>query len=318
MKYFITGGSGLIGRFLMNRIQEQAGNTICNFDRVSDGAIADEWICGSVLDRDYLSKCIKNDDDVVIHLAAQAGVEAARSQRYDSFYLNIVGTLNVLEACLEAGVKNVVVASSNHVYGQSGMRAQWTDGMTFNAQFENTNEDSPLKQLDAYSAGKICADYLTRSYAHNYGLNAVAVRVTNTYGPADPHSDHIIPSTILSLLRGERPVLWTHGLTKKSYLYGEDCADAFIAIAENCEKLKGQAVNVVGSEPISALDLSLMLCAMVDRKLEPVVEGKPSDQHSEYLDGSKMKALGWEPKFSLEQGLRETVEWFKAKTLQPV
>jgi len=304
MKYFITGGSGLIGSWLIRQLIEQ-GHEVVNFDIEIKNEVPNSryhWVVGDVLQKWALESYMKENVDVVIHLAAQSGVEAVRKQGYDSFYLNIVGTLNVLEACVQAGVQNVVVASSNHVYGK-----QYQD-LNF------TREDwHPLNHLDAYSAGKICADYLTRAYAHNYGLNAVAVRVTNTYGPNDPHSDHIIPSTILSLLDGLSPVLWTDGQTKKSYLYGQDCADAFITIAENCEKLKGQAVNVVGCEPISALDLSLKLCAMLGGELKPIVESKPSDQHSEFLDGSKMKALGWEPKFSLEQGLQETVEFFKSR-----
>jgi len=295
MKYLVTGGSGLIGHFLLPKLVAQ-GDSVFNFD-MTEGR--------DILDLAQIRGALSGyNPDVVIHLAAQSGVEAARDRAFDTLRLNVMGTVNVLESCRDYDVKDVVVASSNHVYGEQAKRP--------------FTEDMALNQHDLYSVSKICTDVITQAYAHNYGLNAVAVRLTNTYGPGDPHSDHIIPGSILSLLQGMVPALRSMGLVKKSYLYGEDCADAFITIADNCEKLKGQAVNVVGSEPISSHSLAALLTEIHGWSAAPLIGGIPNDQHDEFLDGSKMKMLGWEPQYTLQEGLEKTYEWFKSQARQGV
>jgi CDP-glucose 4,6-dehydratase len=295
MKYFITGGSGLIGQFLLPKLLE-AGHEVFNFDMAEGRDILDIYQVRGALSQET--------PDAVIHLAAQSGVEEARSWPSQALSLNVTGTINVLDSCRQYGVQDVIVASSNHVYG-----AQPKTPFT---------EDMALNQRDLYSASKICADVITQAYAHNYGLNAVAVRLTNTYGPGDMHEDHIIPGTIQSLLCGERPQIRSRGRTKKSYLYGEDCADAFITIAQNCERLKGQAVNIPGSKPVSALKLVQILTELSDTDLEPEILGEDTDQNDEYLDGSKMAALGWEPKYDLAAGLWKTYAWFAERARQEV
>lgn len=287
MRYVVTGGSGLIGSFLIPQLRER-GHNVWNYD-ISGGNDVLRY-------QDLAHYLVIHAPDVVIHLAAQSGVEQARSQGRKALDLNIVGTVNVLETCREFGI-NVVVASSNHIYGRQ-------------TSFP-TMETATLNQRDLYSASKICADVLTQAYAHNYGLNAVAVRSTNTYGEKDPHTDHIVPGTILSLLRGYRPVLRGDGTTQKSYLYGVDCASAYITIAENCEKLAGQAINVTGSEPASSRTVVDILCDIDGNGIDPIVKGKPNDQSDEYLDDSKLRELGWEPAYSLRQGLQATYDWFK-------
>lgn len=294
MKYLVTGGSGLIGSFLLPAI-EANGDEYRNFDMFS----------ADVLQLDQIEDAVyEYCPDMVIHLAAQSGVEASRQNRFASFDLNVRGVLNVLEACLKHGTKNVVVASSNHVYGD---QKEWP-----------VTEDAPMNQLDTYSASKICADVLTRAYAHNYDLNAVAVRLTNTFGPGDIHEDHIIPGTIQSILRGEAPVIRSEGQIRKSYLYGTDAADAFITIAQHCEELKGQAVNVVGCNPIASLNLVESILALTHSDLRPVILGEPNDQNHENMSAAKMAALGWKPKVGLYEGIEKTYTWFRKQVAQEV
>jgi CDP-glucose 4,6-dehydratase len=295
VKYLVTGGSGLIGNFLIPKIEEN-GDQVVDFDIRLGRDIMSEVQVKSVF---RLEK-----PDVVIHLAAQSGVETSRDNVFNSLNLNIVGTMNVLEACRTEGIADVVVASSNHVYGD---QKEWP-----------VTEDAPMNQLDTYSASKICADVLTRAYAHNYGLNTVAVRLTNTFGPGDVHDDHIIPGTIKSILRNEAPIIRSEGQIRKSYLYGTDAADAFITIARNTSILKGQAVNVVGCDPISSLKLVESILALTHSDLRPNILGQPNDQNHENMSRAKMASLGWKPKISLYEGIEKTYTWFRKQVAQEV
>lgn len=302
-RWLVTGGSGLIGGWLLRKLIGQH-YSVLNFDLNESGTLPSHGtsveavsVFGDILDYEQISNTIREyQPDVVVHLAAQSGVEAARWSPMTSLKLSTVGTAHVLEVCRLQEVPRVLVASSNHIYGRQ-------EGLT--------TEDAPLNQLDLYSVSKTCADYLARAYAHNYGMNVVAVRPTNTYGPCDPHEDHIIPGTIQRVLDGKHPVIKSAGQVKKSYLYGEDCANAFITIGEHAEELAGQAVNVVGSGPIGALGLAQTICSLINPKLKPKVLGEPNDQNDEWLSGDKLAALGWKPQYTLREGLEKTIEWFR-------
>jgi CDP-glucose 4,6-dehydratase len=305
MKYFLTGASGLIGRGLTHRLDE-LGHAWYNYDIVE----GDNILAPASLER----ALVGFEPDVVIHLAAQSGVEPARKRPFEALTLNVMGTVNVLEACKDVGIRNVVVASSNHVYGEQLVSSGITQSA--DALVTEFQEDyMPLNQRDMYSVTKICADVITQGYAHNYGMHAVAVRNTNAYGTEDPHFGHIIPGTIISIMNGESPVIRSAGTVKKSYLYLEDCVDAYIFIAERCEELAGQAVNVVGCEPISSYHLANDILSLMGKEYGVSgirVLGELNDQSDEYLDGSKLKLLGWNPQYSLDAGLRETIAWFQA------
>lgn len=288
MNILVTGSEGLIGKPLC-RLLEARGDEVTPYDIIHRR---------DILERRAVDKYV-GKSDAVIHLAAQSGVEAARTQAYKAWALNFTGTLNVLEACRQRG-KPVVIASSNHIYGHGDAPVK---------------EDSPQIQLDTYSATKHACDLLARSYAHNYGLRVAVMRNTNCFGPDDPHYDHIVPGTILSLLRGERPVIKSDGKRVKSYLYVDDVAEAYIAALDWLIDggREGEAFNVSG-ERVSVLDLVERICRTVGNYLEPIVIGEPNDQADEWLDDSKFReATGWEPRHTLDEALALTVEGFKAR-----
>jgi CDP-glucose 4,6-dehydratase len=290
MRVLVTGSEGLIGRPLCNLLGAR-GDEVQRYDL----ALAPSQ---NVLYLGYFQDAIETAD-AVIHLAAQSGVEAARKSAYNAWHLNVVGTLNVLEACRQND-KPVVVASSNHIYGH-GARP--------------VSEEAIQLQLDTYSATKHAADLAARSYAHNYGLKTAIVRNTNCFGPNDPHSDHIIPGTILSLLQGEPPVIWSDGLTKKAYLYVDDVAEAYISVLDWLMGggRFGEAFNVSGPR-VSVLELVNLVCDVMGSELKPVVLGRSSDSKDEWLDDSKVRRVtGWYPKTGLREAIRRTVAGFKAR-----
>lgn len=290
MKYLVTGGSGLIGRFLLPKLEE-AGHEPFNFDLLEGYDVMD--FTGT---RDFLSAW---RPDRVIHLAAQSLVEKSKEFPRHALEINVMGTVNLLEACRQVGVQDVLTASTNHVYGDA---------------HPPHYETAPMRGRDIYTASKISADVITQAYARVYGMNTVAVRPTNTYGPNDPHDTHIVPGTILSVLRGDLPTIRSNGKQVKSYLYGEDCADAFRFISENLETLRGKAVNVVGSSPfsspVSVIELVMKILTLMAAPDGFVVLDEPNELHDEYLDGGVLNELGWEPEHSLGQGLTKTIAWF--------
>jgi len=290
-KVVVTGGSGLMGTPMRAKLEELGADVV--------NANLPKWDVtnpASML-------AVVADRDICIHLAAVSHVEDSRSNPLTAWQTNVQGTWNVLDACRTYKLGAVVVAASNHVYG-----AQPTYPVPETAQ---------LNQLDTYSATKICVDYITRSYAHNYGLPAAVIRNTNCFGPDDPHSSHIVPGTILSLLEGKTPVIRSTGATKKGYLYVDDVVDAYLLVAQRMYRtgdslIPQHGVFNVGAPAISSLKLvQKIMDLMLDRLEDPIVLGQANDQHDEQMDSSRIKALGWEPKYTLEQGLEKTITWFR-------
>jgi len=303
-KTLVTGSEGLIGTPLCNALV-QLGADVVHFDR----ALSINPLSGhlhDVLDRSSLQWVSQQARDhwgseieFVFHLAANSGVEESRDAGYDAFMLNIVGTLNVLEAYRDTNVKAVVIASSNHVYGNQR-----------DAEDARTLESSSLNQLDAYSAGKICADYLARAYAHNYDVPTVILRNTNCYGPDDPHFDHIIPGTVRAILDGETPVIKSTGLRKKSYLYVDDVVRGYLSAAEWTATTgnKGEVFNLADAEPISALDLVRKIMTIMGSEEDYVILNGLTDQSDEWLCSDKARVLlGWSPLLTLDEGLQRTI-----------
>jgi nucleoside-diphosphate-sugar epimerase len=204
---------------------EGRGDTVVPYDKAISSHL--DILNGPVLAMDITA----SKPDIIIHLAAQSGVEAARSNARAAWELNVIGTLNVLEAA-RIRTTPVILASSNHVYGH-----QDSDDMT--------GESAPLNQLDTYSATKIAADVMGRSYWHNYGLPVTVVRNTNCYGPDSPHLGHLIEGTIIAALNDEQLQMRTDGQTSKAYLHVDDVARAYMLVADQLldENLRGEEIN---------------------------------------------------------------------------
>lgn len=296
MKVLITGSEGLMGR-PMARMLEQRGDQVARYDLVLGKDVFDE-AC-------LQAEIAAADVDAVIHLAAQSGVPQARTMAKKAWDLNFGGTLNILEACRLAN-KPVVVASSNHIYGNHG--GQLTD------------ENALQLALDTYSATKIALDVAARSYAKDYGLRVAIMRNTNCFGPDSPHFDHIIEGTIRSYLKGEPPVIWTDGQVVKSYMYVDDTVEAYIAVLDwlLAGGNAGEAFNVTG-ERISVLALVQLIGELMGASIKPVVEGRPGITVHENMDDRKVRHLtGWRPRHRLREALVLTIEGMRQRLAVPV
>jgi CDP-glucose 4,6-dehydratase len=242
--------------------------------------------------------------DTVFHLAAQTIVGAGHRNPLPTFETNIRGTWNVLEACRRnrSLVKRIIVASSVNAYGVQ-------DTLPY-------TETSPLRGTYPYDVSKTCTDLIAYSYFNTYNLPVVITRCGNIYGGGDINFNRLIPGTIKSVFYHEPIIIRSSGAVKRDYCYVKDIVHAYLTLAENLEKLHlaGEAFNFSSGSQVSVLDVINKILEIMDQKDFPIkilneAKGEMKDQ---YLSIEKAKkVLNWSPQYSLQDGLRETVEWYK-------
>ena len=248
--------------------------------------------------------------DTVFHLAAQPIVGVAQRYPVQTFEANIRGTYNLLDVCrLHQGlVQRILVASSDKAYG-----AQDTLPYT---------EDMPLRGLNPYEVSKSCADMLAQSFAHAYNLPLAIARCGNIYGGGDLNWSRIVPDTIRACLRGARPIIRSDGSYIRDYLYVKDAARAYIDLAEHLDdpSVRGQAFNFSPERALSVIELvthiqRLMQCEQLPPDIQATARG---ELHAQYLDSGKARrVLGWQPQYTLDEGMAETIAWYRGYLAQP-
>jgi CDP-glucose 4,6-dehydratase len=164
---------------------------------------------------------------------------------------------------------------------------------------------------------KACTDLIARCYAHGYGMRVAVTRLANVYGPGDLNWTRIVPDTARALATGERPVVRSDGTPERDYLYVEDAADAYLAVAASLDRpeLSGRAWNAGWGRPVAVLDIVRTLISVSGRDVEPDIRGKgalPGEIERQYLDSTAIREeLGWEPRWDLERGLRASWDWYR-------
>ena len=259
---------------------------------------------GNVRDQCELERVLgEYEIDTVIHLAAQTIVGIANRNPVSTFETNIGGTWSLLEACRRSpAVKQVVVASSDKAYGE-------------HEQLPYT-ENAPLQGHHPYDACKSCADLIAQTYAHTYGLPVAITRCGNFYGGGDLNWNRIVPGTIRSILRGQRPVIRSDGQYVRDYFYAEDGALANMILAEQLaanRNLSGEAFNFSNEIQVTVSQLVSQILALMNSELKPDVRGEATNEiRHQYLNADKARrVLDWRPSFTLEDGLRRTIDWYK-------
>ena len=308
---FITGCTGLLGSWLTKALVERGANVT--------GLIRD-WVPQSNLNwsgfnnkinivrgelEDYflLERTLNEYEiDTVFNLAAQTIVTIANRNPLSTFETNIKGTWNILEACRRSNlVKRVVFASSDKAYGSQ-------DELPY-------DESTPLEGRHPYDVSKSCADLLCRSYYETYQLPVCVTRCGNFYGGGDLNFNRIVPGTIRSLLHNERPIIRSDGTMVRDYFYIEDGAKAYMTLAEQIEEkeIAGEAFNFSSEKPLKVLEIVDKVIEVMDSDLEPKILNETSNEiEKQYLSAQKAKdVLNWTPSYTIEEGLKKTVEWYK-------
>jgi CDP-glucose 4,6-dehydratase len=307
----VTGATGLVGSWVVRRLRELQADVVCLVrDWVPQSELVRsrqvervKVVRGDVRDQALLERTLgEYEIDTVLHLAAQTIVPIAARNPISTFESNIAGTWTVLEACRRSPlVRQVVTASSDKAYGDHDGRAY--------------EEAMPLQGRHPYDVSKSCADLIAQTYAGMFDLPVAITRCGNFYGGGDLNWTRLVPGTIRSVLRGQRPVIRSDGKSVRDYFYVEDGAAAYLLLAERLHDnpaLRGEAFNFSNERPISVLDLVQRILQLMGSRLTPDIRDEASNEiPSQVLSAQKAHAvLGWSPAFSLEDGLRRTIAWY--------
>jgi CDP-glucose 4,6-dehydratase len=308
----VTGATGLVGGWGVRRLVEEGAQVAClvrdwlpRCELVRAHLIEQVAVVrGDVRDQATLERTLgEYEVDTVLHLAAQTIVGIANRNPVSTFEANVQGTWALLEACRRSPrVKQIVVASSDKAYGDQ-------EKLPY-------DEDTPLQGRHPYDVSKSCADLIAQAYAETYGLPVAVTRCGNFYGGGDLNWNRIVPGTIRSLLRNQRPVVRSDGLSVRDYFYVEDGAAAYLLLAERLAtdpSLRGQAFNFSNETQVTVLDLVRRIARLMDSRLEPDVRNEATNEiRHQYLSAARARErLGWAPLFDLNEGLRRTIHWYK-------
>jgi CDP-glucose 4,6-dehydratase len=313
VKALVTGARGFAGSWVAKALVD-SGTKVTSLDRDGEqpsglellgiaGAVHD--VAGDLRDGDLILSLIREDSiDTVFHLAAQAIVGDANASPVPTFEANIQGTWVLLEACRQAEVDAVVVASSDKAYGSH-------DELPY-------TEDSALQPIYPYDVSKAATDLIARSYWHARGLPVAVTRLANIYGGGDRNFSRLIPETVTAVLDGRRPVIRSDGSPERDFLYVEDAASAYLTIAEALAGggAAGEAFNAGWGRPNPVREVVDLICELGPGEVEPDYRGagNPSGEiERQYLDSAKIRTeIGWEPSIELREGLRRTLDWYAA------
>jgi CDP-glucose 4,6-dehydratase len=214
----------------------------------------------------------------------------------------------LLEACRLHGAQRVLVAASDKAYGASAELPY--------------REEMALDPRYPYDVSKAATDLIARSYWHTFGLPIAVTRFANLYGGGDLNRSRLIPEAICAALAGRAPVIRSDGSPERDFLYVEDAVEAYLALADALDDLdpirpaRGEAFNAGGGAPHAVRDVVARICALAGTGIEPNVRGSGTPDGEidrQYVDAAKLHALtGWAPRIDLDEGLRRTLDWYRA------
>ena len=309
----VTGATGLVGGWLVRRLLAAGADVVClvrdwvpDCELMRSGDLARvKLVRGDIRDQSALERTLgEYEIDTVMHLAAQTIVGIANRNPVFTFESNIAGSWCVFEACRRSPlVKQIVFASSDKAYGDQ-------ENLPY-------DEDTPLNGQHPYDVSKSCADLIASTYANSYGLPVVITRCGNFYGGGDLNWNRIVPGTIRSVLRGQAPIIRSDGQFVRDYFYVDDGANVYMTLAEQLASrrdLSGHAFNFSNEIQVTVLELVNRILAQMDSSLVPDIRSEASNEiRHQYLSAAKARqTLDWQPLYTLDDGLRDTIAWYRS------
>lgn len=308
-RYLVTGGAGFIGSHIVDRLVA-TGQQVRVLDDLSSGTLENlaqvkdrvEFLRGDIRDRALMAKACQGVESI-LHVAAWRSVPKSMADAYGYMDVNVMGTTNILDQAVQAKTKRVVVVSSSSVYGEA-TRVPMT-------------EQDPTNPVSPYAASKLIDELLCGLYYRGFGLETAAVRYFNVFGPRQSlENDYavVIPKFIASLMKRESPPIYGDGKQSRDFTYVDNVVEGTILASQVPGAGKAEVFNIALGEEHTVLDLLERLNAIMGLSVKPKMQPKrPGDVYRTYADASKARRqLGWKGGISFEEGLRRTVDWFRA------
>lgn len=322
MRILVTGGAGFIGANFVRLLYETTDHEITVLDKLTyagnlknlEGIIKKprkktfltnepgdpgrvEFVQGDVADPEAVNPLMKNAD-AVVHFAAESHVDRSILDPTEFVRTNITGTLVLLQAAKNAGIKKYVQISTDEVYGSLGPEGKFT-------------EQTPLAPNSPYSASKAAADMLVRSYWKTFEFPATITRCSNNYGPYQ-FPEKVIPLFLANAMEDKQLPLYGDGLNVRDWIHVRDHCTAVLAVMEKGKP--GEVYNIGGDAEITNLELTTSILRLLDKpeSLIKRVKDRPGHDRRYAMDTTKIRhELGWKPEYTFERGLSDTVKWYR-------
>ncbi len=308
MKILVTGGCGFIGSNFVRLMLKETSHQVINLDALTYAGnlenLADlatheryRFVKGDIRDRGLLKEVFGRRVDAVVNFAAESHVDRSIESASEFLETNIIGAESLLSMSVYSRVKLFLQVSTDEVYGSLGPEGLFT-------------EDSPLAPNSPYAASKASADLLSRAYQRTFGLPVIITRSSNNYGPFQ-FPEKVIPLFITNAMEDKPLPLYGDGLHRRDWIHVSDNCRAMLAVLE--EGKPGSIYNIGGNREISNIELTHMILDVMGKPETLIrhVEDRPGHDRRYALDTSRLRSeFGFEPDYTFEQGLRDTVKWY--------
>jgi dTDP-glucose 4,6-dehydratase len=304
MKILVTGAAGFIGSTYVRHVLDTSEDAVVVLDKLTYAGRREnlqdvedriEFVEGAIEDRDLVFD-LMDGVDAVVNFAAESHVDRSIADQDAFARTHVIGTSVLLDAAREHGVRRYLQVSTDEVYG-SIERGTFT-------------EESPLNPSSPYSATKAAGDLLVSSHVHTYGIEAVITRGSNNYGPRQ-YPEKLIPLAVLNALHADSLPVYGDGRQVRNWLYVEDFARAIDLVLR--KGLAGEVYNVGGPDETANIDVVRRILALTgrDESLIEYVSDRPGHDRRYSLSSAKIRELGWEPSRRFQEGLAQTVDWYR-------
>jgi UDP-N-acetylglucosamine/UDP-N-acetyl-alpha-D-glucosaminouronate 4-epimerase len=306
--YLVTGGAGFIGSNLVEALVK-SGERVRVLDNLSTGKKANlqpflekiEWIEGDIRDPKICQGAM-NGIQIVLHQAALPSVPRSIADPVLTDEVNAAGTLKLLCAARDAGVKRFVYASSSSAYGDSAVLPKV--------------ETMAARPLSPYAVSKLTGEYYCQIFSRLYSLSTVSLRYFNIYGPRqDQNSEYaaVVPKMISALIKNKAGTIYGDGSQSRDFTYIEDCVQAVLSAARAPAEGSGEVINISYGANVSINELYQKIADLLAKTIGPVYEkSRAGDVRHSLADiGKARRLLGFNPQYNIDRGLEKTIAWWK-------